>query len=192
MNAVQDFSALDEPVLPVGPFFLSFRRAAYLAVALAAAGALAASLSGPVLAVLPGGFPLTPGILLGAAAAGALLAPALREPGALSLESQLLLSALPPPREGGRRGEAEPEDYTLRADPDLGVAEAELLGVAVDPATGRPFDRVAVDVDGVRYEAAAEGGRYRLTLELARGTHTIRILIPDTDVTARLVRVRVV
>ena len=192
VNAIQDFSALDEPILPVGPLFLSFRRAAYLAIALALAGSLAAFLRGPVLAVLPGGFPITPGILLGTMTAGILLALAFQEPKALSPEAQLLIAGLfPSPKRKGRE-EAEPEDYVLRADPDLGVAEAEILGVAVDLATGQPFSRVVVEVDGVKHEVGADGkGRYRLALELPRGLHTVRVILPDSGVVAREVRVRV-
>ncbi len=194
LNSVQDFSSLDEPVLPLGPLYLSFRRALYLALAAALLAGLASALRGPVIASLPGGFPVTPGLLLGVLAAGPLLALGLQEPGALSPEAQLLLMLLPPAPPGPRGAQGgEGEEYTLTADPDLGVAEAELVGVAVDPGTGRPYPSVTVEVDGERRDAeTGEGGRYRLALELPRGVHTIRVGIPGTGIVLREVRVRVV
>ena len=193
VNAIQDLSPLDEPILPVGPLFLSFRRAAYLAIALALAGSLAAFLRGPVLAVLPGGFPITPGILLGTMTAGILLALAFQEPKALSPEAQLLLAALSPAERKKRGKEEGVEGYVLKADPDLGVADVEVIGVAVDPSTGKPFPRVIIDVSGRAYEAeTSPSGRYRLRIELPRGLYEIRVVAPDSSVELRRLKVSIV
>lgn len=196
LNSVQDFSSLDEPVLPLGPLYLSFRRALYLALAAALLAGLASALRGPVIASLPGGFPVTPGLLLGVLAAGPLLALGLQEPGALSPEAQLLLMLLPPAPPGPRGAQGgEGEEYTLTADPDLGVAEAELVGVAVDPGTGRPYPsigRALVEATGRRLEVpVSPSDRYRLSVELPRGFHVIRVLAPDSNMELRRLMIRV-
>ena len=64
--------------------------------------------------------------------------------------------------------------------------------MAVDLVTGWLLSRVIVEVDGVKHEVEAdERGRYRLALELSRGFYTVRVILPDSGVAAREVRVRV-
>ena len=73
------------------------------------------------------------------------------------------------------------EGYALKADRDLGVTDVEVIRVAVDPASGRPLSLVIVEIGGVKQGVeAGERDRCRLALELPRGTHAVRTILPDS------------
>ena len=57
---------------------------------------------------------------------------------------------------------------------------------------GEPLPRVEVEVDGRRLAVETEDGRYYLELELPRGEHLLRVLVPGTGAELRRAVVRVV
>ena len=115
-----------------------------------------------------------------------------QSPRPVSLEAELL-DALRARRlrrpKPARSGEAE--DYTIEADRDLGVAELEIAGYAIDPATGRPMRDVTVIVEGLSEHNADvdERGRYKARLELQPGVYLIKIVSGGLELRRLKVRI---
>ena len=191
VNSVPDFSSIDEPFLAAGPAYLSLRRILYLGLAAAILGS-ALALGGPVIAVVPGGLQVTPGLLAGILGAGVVLAIGFQEPKALSVESMILL-ALHRPRPREARPGSRAEEYTIKADPDLGTASIEIVGYAIDPATGKPLDAVSIQLGGERILVDVDSrGLYATVLELPRGSHELRIFDADSGVELRRILLTIV
>ena len=177
-NVALDHGFLDEPVYIAGSIVLTFRRLLWggLALLSAGAGVLLGLQTEPGIIEL-GPLALGPGALLPLPLASLALALALQGPKPVSLESQLL-ERLRAPGRPRREAEAQPEDYVVEAG-ELGVAEVEVVGYAIDPSSGEPMRDVRVVVENLGLEAEAgvdSSGRYRAALELPRGTYVIKIV----------------
>ena len=189
-----DLSLLDEPVYASGALVLTLRRLAWggLALLSAASGILLGLSTEPRLLGL-GPLELGPGALLPIPAAALALYLALQPPRPVSLEAQLLEALRGAPRRPKPKERPEPEDYVVEADRSLGVAEIEIVGYAVDPASGAPMGDVRVVVANLGLEAAAEvddRGRYVARLELPRGLYEIKV-VGGGGLELRRLRVRV-
>ena len=193
-NMVLDLSMLDEPVYAMGSLVFPLRRLFWAGAAIAASAlGLALGLSTEPRLLPLGPLELGPGFLLPLPIAALALAMALQNPRPVSLEAELLdalrARSLRRPKP---RAEGFAEDYMIQVDRDLGVAEVEVSGYAIDPATGRPVRDVLVVVEGLGEHSAEvdERGRYRARLELQPGTYTIKILGEGLEL--RRLRVKVV
>ncbi|MEB3788059.1 MAG: hypothetical protein GSR78_04805 [Desulfurococcales archaeon] len=186
VNMALDLALLDEPVAVSGVFPLSLRRVLFTGLAVVVVAALYNV--GGVLLVVPGGLEVTYGLLAGIGIASPLILAALQGPRAVTPESMAVLALTRPPA----RGKADDviEDYTVRADPDTGIATVELAGYALDPATMEPLGDVAIVVDGRVYEVdVGRDGRYRIGLELPRGVHQVSVRHGNVELRRVIIRV---
>jgi len=189
INSVPDFSGLDEPILLAGSTPLSIKNiiAVFMAVAIAGAGF---QLGGPEVIVKP--FPMSIGLMLGIAGGLAVvLWSTLSGPDRSGLPLTALLLSGPRLMNMQEKRKRIPA-ITVKADEDTRMARIELEGDVFDPSSGRPLDRIDVAVDSETYSLDTKSGRYYLELELERGIHEIRLLLPGSRIVLRRYIIRVV
>ncbi len=184
--SIQDMGFLDEPVLLIGPLFLSFRRLLYL-VPLILIGFVLRKPTAMPLPGLPMGLDqlLIIGFVVGLAVLG--LAPRKAVP----VEQQLLALLSPRPRKKEKK-EVSRKVYVVET--DIIPYTLEISGYAVDPGTGEPLGTpVVISVDGDSFEVKpGKDGRYRAVVELAPGIHFIAVELKEPRVVLKKLKVKVI